>query len=112
MVKVHLLHNLWLLVLVCLLLRHQATSAQDCIETMFPSIFGGTNGDTIFNAMDIDANNNIIVGGQTSDPSIATLSLAPDPIIMFIQDGGLISWGVTLSSILYNYDFVISLKFN
>ena len=43
------------------------TLESNCFNTWFPRIMGGLKGYTNFLSMDIDLNNNFVIGGGTND---------------------------------------------
>ena len=63
-----------------------------CFDTKFPRILGGTQGDTVFYAFDIDQAKNIVIGGYTSDPGLANLQSQADPIALMMETGGRVKW--------------------
>lgn len=65
---------------------------------------------TTFHAIDKDASGNIVVGGSTSDSTLATLYSTPDPIMLYVKAGNAYLWGISFSG--YNYDTVGAVKFN
>jgi hypothetical protein len=67
-------------------------SCHRCFDTKFPRILGGTQGDTVFYAFDIDQAKNIVIGGHTSDPGIANLKSSADPIALMMETGGRVKW--------------------
>ena len=67
-------------------------SSHGCFDTKFPRILGGTQGDTVFYAFDIDQAKNIVIGGYTSDPGVANLQSSADPIALMMETGGRVKW--------------------
>ncbi len=45
-------------------------TANDCFTTTFPRILGGALNESSFHSMDIDSNDNIIVGGKSKDQDL------------------------------------------
>ena len=85
--------NLFLKVLLLLSFQSSYTLATTtCSLTNLPFIYGGTNGDTEFYALDIDTDNNIIAGGYSKDNDIIT-SGAHKPILVFFDGAnGNVKW--------------------
>lgn len=54
--------SMLLLILLSSILK---ISCLKCFQDPFPLIFGGNNGDSIYQAIDLDSNNNIVAGGYT-----------------------------------------------
>jgi len=73
-------------------------------------VLGGTSGSTTFQSIDKDGSGNIVVGGSTSDSSLATIFNSPDPILLFIQYGNTYLWGVNYRGT--NFDGVGAVKFS
>ena len=67
-------------------------SSHGCFDTKFPIILGGTQGDTVFFAFDIDQAKNIVIGGYTLDPGVANLQSSADPIALMMETGGRVKW--------------------
>jgi hypothetical protein len=63
---------------------------------MFPYLYGGSQGDTNFTAVDFDKAGNIAAGGYSSDSSI-TSGASQTPIIVYYQSDTSIGWAKTLS---------------
>lgn len=84
--------------------------SQTCFSTRFPRVLGGTGSSTTFQSIDKDNAGNIIVGGSTSDSTLATLFNTPDPIILYVQYGNTYLWGVSFGG--NNFDGVGAVKFS
>lgn len=69
-----------------------AVSTHGCFDTKFPRILGGTQGNTVFYAFDVDQAKNIVIGGYTSDPGVANLQSSADPIALMMETGGRVKW--------------------
>ena len=82
-----------------------------CFDTKFPWILGGLQGDTIFHSFDIDQYQSIVIGGQTSDPGIASIDSIPDPIALSIESGGRVLWAVSFSNQAQVYDMITHIAF-
>ncbi len=70
-------------------------------------MMGGTLGDTIFYAMDIDSSGNIVVGGSSQDSGILSLRVTwPEPLVMFIHSGNLYLWAKAVYHNNWDYNYV------
>ena len=81
---------------------------------MYPRILGGTSGSTTFHSIDLEPTQQLdmAIGGETSDSGVAgTLIAAPDPILVYMINGGLYKWGFKFGSV-FNLDRVNTVKFN
>lgn len=65
---------------------------------------------TTFQSIDKDAAGNIVVGGSTTDSSLATLYMSPDPIMLYVKYGNTYLWGLSFSG--SDFDAVGAVKFN
>ena len=53
---------------------------------------GGASATTGFTCLDMDSNYNIVAGGFSSDSSILSSSNAPNPLVVYISNGGVYKW--------------------
>ena len=105
-------HLGFLIVLAGAVLFQTAYSAT-CFTSIYPRILGGLSGDTIFHSMDLEPTKklDLVLGGQTSDVGITgTLYSAPDPILVYMVNGGLYKWGFSFTGV--NLETVNTVKFN
>ena len=69
----------------------------NCYDTKFTRIMGGTSGNTEFTAMDVDSNANIVVGGSSFDGGIvSTTYQTRGALALYIHKGNLYLWGVQI----------------
>jgi hypothetical protein len=60
-------------------------SGLTCFETNYPRVLGGTSAQTTFHSVDYDSDDNLVIGGETSDTLLAAaLTIAPAPLILNI----------------------------
>ena len=86
-------------------------SGQTCFETIYPRVLGGTSAQTTFHSVDYDSDDNLVIGGDTSDLGLAAaLTNAPAPFILNIQRGNFYRWGVVIGGA--DYDRVNAIKYN
>ena len=95
--------------LILLLLVYEMQS-QTCFSTRFPRVLGGTLSSTTFQSIDKDSAGNIVVGGSTSDSTLANLFNSPDPILLYVQYGNTYLWGVNFAG--NDFDGVGAVKFS
>lgn len=57
----------------------------------------------------MDAANNIVIGGSSSDPALIYSASVPNPFVTFLATGGYYRWSKMFNVI---YDIVIAVKFN
>ena len=83
-----------------------------CFETKFPRVLGGTlsAATTSFESTDKDSAGNIVIGGSTSDSSLANLYNSPDPFVLYIQYGNTYLWGINFAG--YNLKSVGAVRFS
>jgi hypothetical protein len=56
-----------------------------------PFLYGGSSGSTVFNTMDIDSGNNMVVGGSCADISLISTA-STRPLVIFYTYSGDIKW--------------------
>ena len=96
-----------------LLLYDRTSLGAPCFSTLYPRILGGISGTTTFHAIDLEPvlKLDLVIGGETSDAGITgTLYSAPDPIILYMVNGGLFKWGFGFRGV--DLDRVNSVRFN
>jgi hypothetical protein len=101
------------LLALLLLLYAQSSQGATCFSTLYPRILGGVSGTTTFHAIDLEPLQklDLVIGGETSDAGIiGTLYAAPDPIILYMVNGGLYKWGFGFRGV--DLDRVNSVRFN
>jgi len=98
--------------LIFIALLIQTVLPLSCFNTQYPRILGGTIGSTIFLTVDMDpiSQKDLVLGGQTSDSGVASIMVAPDPILLYMVGGGLYKWAISLAGI--DLDKVNTVKFN
>ena len=98
---------------LALILFAKSNLAAPCFSTQYPRILVGTSGTTTFHAIDLEPLQklDLVIGGETSDAGIiGTLFAAPDPIILYMVNGGLYKWGFGFRGV--DLDRVNSVRFN
>lgn len=88
------------------------TLADTCFDQRYPKILGGTEGITSFNAIDMDDEGNFIIGGSSSDPTVTGVSTIQIPILMYIYNGGLYKWSISLQNTFNAYKGIGAVKYS
>eukprot|EP00347_Sterkiella_histriomuscorum_P009608 403340557 len=82
---------------------------QYCFAGNFPKLIGGANGEVRMTAIDIDSNKNIVVGGYTTDTTIAPASSLTNPSILVSSIDG--NGATKFMKRVDGYDSVLALKY-
>lgn len=65
-----------------------------CFRTTFPRVIGGSNQETMINAVDVDLLGNVITGGYSLDSGLLARTAAQSvPIAVYISKGNYYAWG-------------------
>ncbi len=73
-----------------------------CFSTVYPRILGGTQAGTAFHTVDVEPVNqlDLVIGGETSDAGVlGSIYAAPDPIVVYMVNGGLFKWGFSVRGV-------------
>jgi hypothetical protein len=75
-----------------------------------PTVLGGSSGGTTFYTLDVDSNENIAIGGTSSDSSVVSATGTPNAFALHTSSvGGSFTWSVQFDS---SYDQVNAIAFN
>jgi hypothetical protein len=85
------------LYILLLFLNHYSVRAVTCTINTFPYEFGGSNGDTAFNAFDMSANGEVAAGGTSSDSVI--VGSGTFPIVVYYENTGTVRWSMKYTPI-------------
>jgi hypothetical protein len=67
----------------------QELCAQNCFVSQFPQLYGGTEGDSVINGMDMNPNSkDMIFCGETSDFGLVSSTKLPNAFVFYMVDGG------------------------
>ena len=61
---------------------------------------------TSFDSIDVDSSYNIAVGGKSSDPGFLDATSSPNPIAVYINNGGLFRWAKYFSNSLNSISII------